>query len=81
MSQQIVKSLITVLLTVLQKVPYSGFEHALAACKSQNIDLCENDVVRWYHWAQARGDNPCWNNGTPMTAAEINDIRDMPVPY
>lgn len=81
MSQQVEKSLITVFLIVLQKVPYSGFEHALTACTGQNIDVCENDVVRCYHWAQAKGNNPCWNNGTPMTAAEVKDFLDMPVPY
>ena len=81
MSRQVVKSLITVLLLVLQKIPYTGFEHAFAACKSQNIDVCEKDVVRCYHQAQARGNNPCWNNGTPMTTAEIKDFRDMPAPF
>ena len=81
MSDQAVKSLITVFLTILQKVLASDFMHALAACKAQNIDVSEKDVVRCYRWVQANGDKPCWNNGTPMTAAEINDFRDMPVPY
>ena len=70
-----------VLLTVLQKVPYPGFERALAACKAQTIDVSEKDVVRCYHWAQAKGDKPCCYNNTPIAAAEITNFRDMPVHY
>ena len=81
LSLQVVKGLISVLLALLQHVPFSGLRRALASCKGQDIDVSEKDVERCYHGFQAQGTNPCWSTGEHMSATDVKPFEEMVSPF
>ena len=79
MSQNVVKSLISVLLTVLQKIPFTCFEQAHQACTDQGISIAFADVKKRCDYAQAQGaaqrEPAHWSGGQRMTPKEAADLR------